>query len=132
MWDAMGLVLLFLPWAFLAFAFAGSSWARRRGAGSETRVARLAIAGLAAVEAAAVAATLIDRHGRQFSEGLARLWPFRIYIVTGALLLVALLLSTYELVRRAPADRTRGVMNFGVCSALLPFWLVFSALVYSG
>ena len=125
----MGLVVLFLPWAFLVVACATLPRQRPDAPGSRPRPIALAALALAALEVVAVVAAFIDRHGRQFSEGLAPAWPFRIYLASGGLLIGALLASIYSIARR---NQTRGVITFSVCTALLPFWFIFRGLVYSG
>jgi cytochrome bd-type quinol oxidase subunit 1 len=111
--------LLFVPWAFLALVVIPAVRGR-------------ATAAFAVLEAAAVAAQLIYRHARQFSHGVAQLWPVRIYVATGLLLVSALLVSAYLLLRRHSGRRRRVAIGlFVVCSALLPFWFVLAGITYS-
>jgi cytochrome bd-type quinol oxidase subunit 1 len=114
-----GLALLFVPWAFLALVAIPAVRGR-------------AMAALALLQGAAGAAQLIDRHARQFSHGVAQLWPVRIYVGTGLLLVSALLASAYLLLQRDTGRRRRVAIGmFVVCSVLLPFWFVLAGLTYS-
>ena len=114
----MGIALLFVPWALGALL----AFPAMRGR---------AAAAFALVEAAAVAAQLIDRHGRHFSQGVAPLWPVRIYVGSGLLLLGGFLVAAYWLLRRSERRRRVALGIVLACSALLPFWFVLAGLTYS-
>jgi 4-amino-4-deoxy-L-arabinose transferase-like glycosyltransferase len=90
-----------------------------------------AAAAIALVEAAPIVGQLIYRHSRNFSEGVARLWPVRIYVGSGLLLLSVLLLAACWLLWRRVERRRAAVGIVIACSALLPFWLVLAGLTYS-